>query len=439
MNNLISMLMLLSLVACNSDGGGSSSSAQSENYTDSKKDEVTSDSDKPVNSVETDRLLIVPKRKVELKSDFSNFEEFRDNINRYEIVFEVKSGDFSNATLECKKMIYDRTDSTVFGRFKNDFQEASVDITILENDPNEVKYKCSAADNDIVLDSAEIKIPKSYVVRGQKTLQSAINATEISTLVLDKGAELSTDGEEINLTVSELISNDGKIVTHHTDNINKTYENRPGASGGLINLTVNKGIGEITFELRGTNGGAQTRIPDKNPALTAFNPNNNGTCSGTGGYLKTDTRCMGKRGDKGKVGIQGFQGTAGGNTGILKLKTITEQNLKISILHFPGKGSIGGNGGKGGVGGPGGKGSLIRYYVEYPHDNPCTGGMCALKNYQSAQGHWATYQFQDGPIGPEGDVGPIGPNGDDGVITESTVTFQDEKMTFTVDQNWKNF
>ncbi|WP_408096859.1 hypothetical protein ACJVC5_17610 [Peredibacter sp. HCB2-198] len=439
MNKLISTLMLLSLVACNSGGGGgSSSSTQSENYADTKKDEVGSDSDKPANSVETDRLLIVPKRKVELEADFSNFTEFRDNINRYEVVFEVKSGDFSNATLECRKMIYDRTDSTVFGRFKDNSSEATVDLTVLENDPNEVNYKCSATDNGVLLDAVEFKIPKSYVIRGQKTLQAAINATEISTLVLDKGAELSTNGEDINLKVDELISNDGKVVTYHAENITKTFENRPGASGGVIDLTVNKGIGAITFELRGMNGGAQTRVPEKNPALTPFNPAKNGTCHPSGEYRKTDTRCMGKPGDKGAIGLQGFKGMPGGNSGILNLKTISEQNLNISIVHFPGKGAIGGNGGKGGVGGPGGKGNYIRYYVPSPHDN-CRSMTCSQKLLQSIQGIWVTHQFQDGPIGPEGDVGPIGPTGDDGVINESTVTFQDEKMSFIVDKNWKNF
>lgn len=427
--------MLLSLAACNSGNGGSSSSSQTETIDNSKKDEVTSDSDKPANTVETDRLVIVPKRKVELEEDFSNFEEFRDNVNRYEVVFEVKSGDFSNATLECRKLNYDRTDSKVLGRFKDNASEATLDITVLENDPNIVEYKCSATDNELLLDSATIKIPKSYVIRGQKTLQAAINATEISTLVLDKGAELSTDGDDIKLTVAELISNEGKIVTHASDAVNKTYENRPGASGGSIDLTINKGIGEVTFEMRGLNGGAVTRVPEKNPAITQFNPRNNGTCNPSSQYKKNDTRCMGKPGDKGARGLQGFQGTSGGNTGVLKLKTIAEQDLNISIHHFPGKGSVGGNGGKGGAGGPGGKGNFIRYFVPSPHDI-CRSTTCAL---QSIQGAWATHQFQDGPIGPEGDIGPMGLQGEDGAITESTVTFQDEKMSFTVDQNWKNF
>lgn len=435
MNSLISMLMLVSLVACNSGGGSSSTSAPVQNPENTKKDEITSNTDKPANTVETDRLVIVPKRKIELEQDFSNFEEFRDNINRYEIVFEVKSGDFSNATLECKKLNYDRTDSKVFGRFKNNASEAIIDITILESDPNTVEYKCSATDNDLVLDSATIKIPKSYVVRGQKSFQAAINATDISTLVLDQGAELSTDGGDIKLTVGELISNEGKIVTHPTDAVNKTYENRPGASGGSIDLTITKGIGEVTFEMRGLNGGSQTRVPEQNPAVTASNPRNNGTCHPSSEYKKNDTRCMGKPGDKGARGLQGFQGTPGGNTGVLKLTTVAEQDLNISIHHFPGKGSVGGNGGKVGVGGPGGKGNFIRYFVSSPHDF-CRSTTCM---FQSIQGSWATHQFQDGPIGPEGDVGALGLQGEDGVITESTVTFQDEKMSFTVDQNWKNF
>lgn len=89
-------MLLMGLVSC---GGGSGSKGNSEAPKSFEPVSIPEDE----GTLETEQFRIITKRKVELKEDFSNIEEFKENINSYVIQFEAKSGRYVDATVECLK------------------------------------------------------------------------------------------------------------------------------------------------------------------------------------------------------------------------------------------------------------------------------------------------------------------------------------------------
>ena len=414
MKFIIAPVLMLTLIACNSGKeDGKSSNPKKEIIP------VEAPSADP-DIIETKSLRISSKRKVVLENDFSNIEEFKTNINSYVATFEAKSGNFSNAKITCRKAIFNRIDSEISGEFDTYGEFATLDIEILNSDPAEIEFDCHVEENEQVLEKVTIELKKSFIVTGKKSFQSFVNTNKMKALFLDIDSELSTNGENLDLEIEEFISNKGKVVTFFEEDVAKTRMNRPGLSGGVLNLNIGTAVGAVVFEMRGLNGGEQTLVPERNKNVPSANANLNGIC-GNQYYHSSAKQCWGKMGAKGFIGLQGYQGYSGGDSGILNFKTAKRQFLDLEIRYFPGKGSMGGKGGQGGVGGPGGRGSHIKW-LEHESDNS--------KN---------KYKFPDGAQGPEGQEGALGLAGFDGKNNETNIEFQFENMHFTFDYDWKNF
>lgn len=428
MIKLKSSLLLLSLSALLSACGGSKSGSDSE-PDKGQKNPVISSEELVEETTDKGILKISKKRKVELKEDFSNIEEFKANINTYHISFEAIAGNYRDATITCSKS-YDLSKKSFDGNFNSTGHSGMIEVFIDQYDKNETDFTCEIIENYSVIDTAMVKIKKSMVVSGPVNFTSHIGNGYLETLVIDQYGVLITEKNDVKLQVEEFISHGGKIVTFTKQLEDATADNLPGESGGTINIDAKKTLGKVFFELRGKNGGKQTQIPPATPKQVA-DPKLNGNCS-TKESLKQDRKCYGKKGLTGFPGKDGFPGLSGGNTGKLLFNITNIHDIQIQVDFFPGKGSLGTKGAKGGLGGPGGTGSLMQ---ENPpvDNNGCRSGMCQVMSALTS----SQKRFPTGPTGDNGPDGNDGQAGANGIREESVITVDYMKFSFT--NFWKNF
>jgi hypothetical protein len=411
------MTMLLTLAACN---GGSDSGSKKEAASIPEKTDTPSYTNKPQEQEDepsnAEDFTIKKTRKVNLdKTSFSNFEAYKNNLNNWKIKFEARSAAYNNAVIECKKITANQSDQNILNASFDNKGIAELELTIEKDDPTKVDFNCKISDREFEIKSTKIELTKSVLVTEKKNLIALAlsDSDTIETLVLDEGAVLITDGKNVNLTMNELVSNGGKIVTFDSEVPYVPTPNEAGKSGGIINLVTKKARGSITFELRGLPAGIQThaqadqfQFPAVDPALNGQNVDQLKRCRPNVGN--------GRQGHKGLIGYQGLKGFKGGDAGLLLFRSLDQNSLKIHVLPLPGNGGTGGPGGKGGPGGAGGKGGTWWQYM-------VGNGVC-----------------QDGPQGPPGDQGVLGETGSQGNIPKSSLTFQKEGLFIDVDSEWSN-
>jgi hypothetical protein len=370
-------------------------------------------------------------RKVLIKKDFSNIDEFKENINNYLVSFKATSGHFYGADIECFKSAFDRSKRKSVGIFDEFGEKAVVELSIDLKDPNDVQYTCQVIQDSTILESLKISLKKSVVVSGtNKSLLLGLSSGPIDTILFEEGSVLVTDGSVVNIEADTIISQGGKITTFNEAEVSDTLNDQNGSSGGVINLNVKNSFGKLAVELRGKDGGLQTKVPSPILEIPTADPSLNGTCRGTTShYRANDQRCFGQKGHRGIQGMQGFSGLAGGDSGFLNFKSSTMEQFKLEIKYFPGKGSPGGVGGKGGKGGPGGKGSTLDIEIDR------CGPSCSFASAKGMLRRSYTY-----PGGAQGDNGPDGERGDfgkDGEAQISTLEFL-ENLKLEINTNWQN-
>lgn len=391
----------------------------------------TSSSDSESSLPPAGTLKVNVKRLVQLEKDFSNLEEFKASINSYKVQIEAVTGHFTDSNIECRAKGPAHAKSSFSGQFNRTGSAAEVKIDLLEADSSTVDYDCLVLHDGMEIDRVSVNLKKSYVISGRQNYMSAIGSSNIATLFLEEGVEISTEGRIVQMNVNELISLNAKIVTFPQEKVSTTQENPHGDSGGIIGLNIEKSIGKLDVELRGLNGGVVTNVPDPRKDRPAKDPSRDGNCPSRD--PRDTSNCAGKKGAKGFKGLTGYQGRKGGNTGSLILNIEDSAGLELTILHFPGKGTAGGLGGIGGRGGPGGKGVTVTWTD--PDGRP---GGCIHCGEKSMMGN-KTKVFPNGPEGDAGDRGDQGPHGDDGQIEISTINLKDRNINLEINNDWDNF
>lgn len=419
-SSLVGAVFLLTLISCQIEDDKSSKSRTSGKYSNSENVPAT--------------FKVSKKRKIELKKDFSNFSSFKENINSYEVSFEAISGHYSFASVECSKGHFDREKELFFGNFDKSGIKAKLELNLSDKDPLDVEFDCKVLDRDIELENVKLNLRKSFVIEGTKNPYSlGLGFGPIETLVFDEDAILLTEGVFLNIEAKEIISRNGKIITFTEESANKTLDDQHGSSGGLIKIVTESSFGMLEVQLRGKNGGKQTRVPEPITEVPAKDPSLDGQCRGyTHEYKTNDLRCFGKDGQRGYKGHKGFDGFNGGSSGAFNYKAKKLDDLKIKVEFFPGKGSVGGSGGLGGAGGPKGIGS----YLETDSDRGRGGCIaCRASNFKSILG----YKYPDGKPGAKGENGDAGNNGNDGANDESIVHYIVGDMIFKFTDLWRNY
>lgn len=241
------------------------------------------------------------------------------------------------------------------------------------------------------LESVEVKVPGNELeIQGrQKLADLDWTRRPIHRLILRQGAELVTEGRDLNVQLIELISEDATILTFPEDSV--APPGQPGRPGGSISIHAIRGSGKLTILGRGERGGkggdgGQGPPGDRGqpgrPSVSSFKivrpfP------------VEIEHICVasaggGQRGGTGRTGLQGSKGLPGGDSAKIEVFISELPAPLLEARSIPGKGGEGGAGGPGGEGGEGGEGGA-----------PSTA--CPL-----------------GPPGLPGDRGPQGPQGEEG-------------------------
>lgn len=416
---ILALLFIMTLVACGD------SKKSNKNVLTNSTDELSSEVEETENTSRT--LEYIKKRKVEFAEDFSNIESFKENINNYTLTFRPFAGNYAGADINCQKTLFDQKNDSIKGKFDDQGIEARIEISVTEADPHEMKFSCEISIDGERVDFFKDKLLKSYVISGEKNLVQYIGPrARIGTLLIEADAELTTNDVDVELEVKELISQGGKIMTFPERLVNTTIDDNDGLSGGKISIKARKAYGDLSVELRGLNGGKQTKLKEQRQPKPR-DPKLNGTCPSRvkeGHY--NPKNCVGKNGHKGDKGYTGFKGRSGGNSGSFDIKA--EQSfLSLTVNYFPGLGGAGGEGGKGGLGSPGGYGNTVE---EIPVD--ARPGGCIRCGFKSMAGS----KYKDGLPGPLGEPGDQGKNGDNGKNDDSTIALADSLIT--INTFWKN-
>jgi hypothetical protein len=407
----------------------------------SQDKEMTSTS---LGNISASDFKIVSKRRVELNSTEDNYLEYKENINNHQLVFEPLNGQIVGAEVVCTKGIIKNGAKTYSSAFDIHGEKAIVDIQLEKDDKNETEFNCEIQDHGEVIFSKVITLKKSYIISKSENPQKlGIANSSIGTLLLEKGGEIATFGEDTEIEIDELISDGGDISTFPKIDPPSTPNDSNGLSGGNITIKARSGTGKMTFNLIGLNGGKQTKIPEQIQKIPKFTNDLNGSCKGSRDIRSKyyeEKKCFGKKGLTGFKGEKGFPGYNGGNTGSVHFIQNKKSDLEIKIIYTPGKGSVGGEGGKGGNGSKGGSGSVITLYQKSDHrpdPRPNCGGcggteMKILETIEITK----KYKFPDGAKGDQGDDGDRGNNGLPGSNELSFVEITENQISIPVKSNF---
>lgn len=431
-SSLLCLSFLATLAACQSESGSGSNS---------KKEVLPQTQSGPTANAESNThtsLKVSKRRIVSLNKNFtkSDFIAFKENINKYLVTLEAETGSFLGAQAECQVSSHlTPLDDKKYASFNDVGLKAEVELELQSEGPINVDYRCRVIDRGIEVDSVTVSLKKSILVNNKQNIYAlGLDGNQsIEALVLDEGAVLTTEGDKIGLTMNELISNGGTIATFTRDNMPVPLENEPGKSGGIINITTKRAIGDILFELRGGNAGAQTKIPEKNPYIHPKYLSLDGECKGhvdADSSYKNNMKCRGKKGAQGAPGFKGLSGYDGGSTGLVVLKTQKSQDFRWGVSYFPGKESVGSVGGKGGAPGAGGIGSTVEVYKE--RNEPPRPRLTSSLSSKS-------YKYADGPIGDEGVQGEMGDSGKSGEKQNSQILVDSEGAKYEFNFDFKNY
>lgn len=414
----LGLLLLATLVSCG-DGGSHSSSSS---YLPQEGSTLN-----PSTAMDAPEINISIRKKVDFAPDFSNFETFKENINSYIVVFRPRNKALANADITCKKNFYTQKPQPVTGTINAYADETRLELTINQDDPHKLDFACEVSLDGQTITTYKNKLLKSFVVSGDKSWSYLLGSeTEIDTLVFENSSSLISQGINVDLKVKKLISNHGRIVTFPFGSEDTTLDNHVGLSGGKIKFFASEAYGTLAFDLRGLNGGKQTKIPSTREPLPR-DLNLDGKCKGSIREKDyNDPKCFGKNGHKGLQGHTGFAGLKGGDSGSLEL-TIEENFLEFAVHYYPGLGSNGGEGGEGGLGSPGGRGSKVD--IIPTRDGPIC-PMCRVESYYNSR------KFPDGKPGAKGERGKPGIKGENGIEQDSVIVINNVKEV--INSFWKN-
>lgn len=266
----------------------------------------------------------------------------------------------------------------------------------------------------IALQETTITVPHDIGVFEDQKLSGRVGANR---LFFTKNDWAITYGEDTDISVDEIISEDGVIATFA--DARTAPPETDGRPGGKLTIRAKRGRGILHIMARGENGGR-----GREGALGSTGPKgargNSGVCqmassfslpnwldellipkayadhSQPEGFIgRTDKtlRCTaqpsdGLQGGAGLSGGNGGKGGKGGDSARVYVEIEDPTDFQVKTWVDVGLGGPGGQGGKGGIGGPGGA----------PGDRGCD--LCRVAG-SGAQG----------PTGPTGQNGPTGENG----------------------------
>lgn len=382
MKTLLLMMTFL-VIGCGSKNSSNSSIP-------APQDEISAPASEPeILSYHFDMKL---RRKTDLNPDLSNKEEFKRDINTYEVEFQSKSKAFSGSEVICFKTNFDQSIQKRKTFFDEQGKWATLTLTLTHSDPQLTEYECKVEGAE---ENVTIKLKKSLVIEGKKSAITVLGSfVQYKTVFIEKDAELITEGADLDLEIEELYSLNGSISTFSEEKQKeKTLEVQTGLSGGHIHLKVKRAVGSLKIHLRGLNGGDNTKLHPVLPPQVSPTSLHGGCSSYNPSYTGN---CVGKNGLDGVNGKDGEVGGQGGSSGRLTF-TGDLKELKLELNYQPGLGGNGSKGQEGSAGEPGGKGVHVTWrehqtapqYRQFPNG---TNGKNGIRGKDGAQGETGSYE-----------------------------------------------
>ena len=250
------------------------------------------------------------------------------------------------------------------------------------------KYVLGSMHGDDFLRSAEkeVTVPEDLVVRGTLALGGT---QKFNRIFFEENSTLTTNGNPLQLSVTEIISQWGAIETFPANQKAATGTN--GRTPGQIRIIAQSTSGRLRVIARGENGGdgadgrpgtkGVTGAPGANghwgmnpelykrftrqyvdffKQLMERNPKPPGdpawkaSLAGGPRFVCETQPTDGAPGGPGGPGGDGGDGGKGGDSGSIYITVTEESGFEVSILSEPGKAGLSGRFGRGGEGGAGG-------------------------------------------------------------------------------------
>lgn len=256
----------------------------------------------------------------------------------------------------------------------------------------------------VLVDEWSVKTPKDFVLiesevkaNFDKTSELNIQAHRVF-IPHTEGGETTfiTSGRPVIINADELISDDGVISTFPKDQI--APANTHGRDGGLITIKATQAKGNLSFVLRGEDGGdglnGENYTDQAAKGVDGTAADYTFRCTGQNEQVctcdpRTADRENGKPGLKGAPARNGTDGGRGGNSGYIKIE-VAEKSTGFNLDIFnqvAGKAGVPGRAGQPQKGGLGGK----------PWSPPTS--------------PWITYVCKRRSMGRDGEDGDLGHDG----------------------------
>lgn len=344
-------------------------------------------------------------RSVSLDERFHNIREFAERINETTLRVNTVNGALKGGSVICYKELSGTLLDSTSGSFDASGTTAVINLKLNASDKNNLRFDCSVLNSSkSIIHRFSHKMLKSFVVDREMNINE-LAAADMDTLVIMKRGELVTEGQNIDLRINTLISNGGEISTFTHRQAQETLDLMDGKSGGLIKIKAIDSIGTLQINLRGTNGGKQTFIPQR-PERRAER--------GTPGNCRQS--CDGGVGPKGHAAVNGRNGFMGGDSGYAMISLEKKSEFELVLYYVPGKGS---QGTKASLPGLGGFGGAADSYIE-------TG----------SGDRYFVVAGQPGAEGPLGDAGVDGVDGNNGEVITSSYKHIEHSVDEVINGTW---
>ncbi|MGZ3790034.1 MAG: hypothetical protein ACXVLQ_15970 [Bacteriovorax sp.] len=413
---IFSSACLLMLTSCHPENGQNPASAS----TSQNKNTLQLNSGSTAENITLQRVT-------EFNSNFSNFEEFKENLNKY-IVHADFTGHEGEFTLSCETQSSPHDKKQFQKQFGVSTQ--TTDLTVDLNDivAQKETLHCSVDSDSVTKKEIDFEIKRDLLLTNSVDVSKNMVAGKnyFGALVLDEDVVLETLGTNLDLRVDQLISSNATLTTFAQEKNLRAANDQDGQSGGMLTINAASAYGQLKIKMRGQDGGVVTKSPKKREERPIIDESFNGqpmiteyqeSCDDRGdrqicGGWRSATQCPtdGKKGLKGFKGLKAYDGRNGGNSGIANVTVADGTLFDLEITLTKGLGSLAGHLGEGGPGSEGGApGSYDGAYI----------GDCSNKIPSR------------GAIGDTGDLGDPGASGKDG--SRERATYFDLKNSLKVE------
>lgn len=316
---------------------------------------------KSPDTIHKEEVTFYIKRSIEIKDDLSNYDEFVQNLNTFNISAQVKNPRTPQAILECVNPANINW-SEEYRADLIDGKSGTVNIKLSKDAKNLTSFNCSVKDEfKQIIGEAKIELRKDYLAsdfRSAKEIGLIEGINKIGALVIHNST-LTTEGMNLNIKATDFIAKDNaKIESFKTTDL-ASEDNIIGKSGGIINISAERSFGKLQVNMRGKNGGRNTSV-DK--SYNDFSANSITTCPQWTGQVVMQTGgghsiCMDGMGGCGPIPVTKHyisftkltyefpnsapKGAQGGDSGSFFLHTNTS-SMEVIIHKESGRGGKGG-------------------------------------------------------------------------------------------------